>query len=93
MKVSELTVKKKGDWILVEFKLCLVMQDAKEGYLEDELKKWKKFVNESVTEVDFGASGELILALYIYIRLRMKMTKGTGIQFIYTKVKTWLKTV
>ena len=66
VKVSELTVKKKGDRILVEFKLCLVMQDAKEGYLEDELKKWKKFVNESVTEVDFGASGELILALYIY---------------------------
>ena len=59
-------VKKKGDYILVEFKLCLVMQDGKEGYLVHELKKWKKFVNESVTEVDFGASGELILVLYKY---------------------------
>lgn len=66
MKVSELTVKKKGDYILVEFKLCLVMQDGKEGYIVDELIKWKSFANESVTEVKFVASGELILVLYIY---------------------------
>lgn len=66
MKVSELTGKEKEDGILVEFKLCLVMQDGKEGYIVDELIKWKSFANKSVTEVEFVASGELILVLYIY---------------------------
>ena len=42
------------------------MQDGKEGYIVDELIKWKSFANESVTEVEFVASGELILVLYIY---------------------------
>ena len=50
----------------MEFKLCLVMQDGKEGYIVDELIKWKSFANKSVTEVEFVASGELILVLYIY---------------------------
>lgn len=66
MKVSELTGMEKEDGILVEFKLCLVMQDGKEGYIVDELIKWKSFANKNVTEVKFVASGELILVLYIY---------------------------
>ena len=59
VKVSDLQVDDKDGDINVTFKLCLVVKD-KASYIEDVIKMWKKFGNESFTEQEFRADGECI---------------------------------
>lgn len=59
VKVSDLQVDDKDGDINVTFKLCLVVKNNA-GYIEDVIKIWKKFGNESFTEQEFRA-GEVKL--------------------------------
>ncbi|CAH3194418.1 unnamed protein product [Porites evermanni] len=56
VKVSDLQVDDKDGDINVTFKLCLVLKNnAHAGYIEDVIKMWKKFGNESITGHKFLA--------------------------------------
>ena len=60
VKVSDLQVDDKDGDINVTFKLCLVLKNnAHAGYIEDVIKMWKTFGNESITGHEFLA-GECI---------------------------------
>ena len=60
VKVSDLQVDDKDGDVNVTFKLCLVLKsNAHAGYIEDVIKMWKKFGNESITGHEFQA-GECI---------------------------------
>ena len=61
VKVSDLQVDDKDGDINVTFKLCLVLK-SNAGYIEDVIKMWNKFDNESVTGLEFQA-GECIVVV------------------------------
>ena len=58
VNVSGLKVNEKDGYVNVTFKLCLVVIKNNTGFLEDVIKRWKKFGKESVTEQEFQAGGE-----------------------------------
>jgi len=60
VNVSGLKVNEKDGYVNVTFKLCLVVIKNNTGFLEDVIKRWKKFGKESVTEQEFQA-GEVKL--------------------------------
>ena len=51
------------------FKLCLVLK-SNAGYIEDVIKMWNKFDNESVTGLEFQAGECIVVVMKTFLPIR-----------------------